>query len=80
MSEVCKYGDPYCPCQDGDMCHYEGQNPMNPRYLIENARNAMRVVFSHKVGDVECMSPEVWDLLAETAVKAVLLQQEKLKC
>jgi len=19
----CKYGDPYCPCQDGDACHYE---------------------------------------------------------
>lgn len=23
----CKYGDPTCPCQDGDMCHYEGENP-----------------------------------------------------
>jgi hypothetical protein len=23
----CKYGDPTCPCQDGDMCHYEGPNP-----------------------------------------------------
>jgi len=19
----CKYGDPTCPCQDGDMCHYK---------------------------------------------------------
>ena len=26
----CKYGDPFCPCQDGDMCHYEGPNPMKP--------------------------------------------------
>lgn len=26
----CKYGDPYCPCQDGDSCHYEGENPMAP--------------------------------------------------
>lgn len=26
----CKYGDPLCPCQDGDMCHYEGENPMSP--------------------------------------------------
>lgn len=25
---LCKYGDPLCPCQDGDMCHYEGPNPM----------------------------------------------------
>ena len=23
----CKYGDPTCPCQDGDMCHYEGPDP-----------------------------------------------------
>jgi hypothetical protein len=22
----CKYGDPTCPCQDGDLCHYEGKN------------------------------------------------------
>ena len=20
----CPHGDPYCPCQDGDLCHYEG--------------------------------------------------------
>lgn len=20
---VCAYGDQYCPCQDGDACHYE---------------------------------------------------------
>lgn len=26
----CKYGDPYCPCQDGDTCHYEGKDPMAP--------------------------------------------------
>jgi hypothetical protein len=24
----CKYGDPACPCQDGDACHYEGENPL----------------------------------------------------
>ena len=23
----CPHGDPQCPCQDGDMCHYEGPNP-----------------------------------------------------
>jgi len=22
---ACKYGDPLCPCQDGDACHYEPQ-------------------------------------------------------
>ena len=31
----CKYGDPTCPCQDGDMCHYEGPNPMQPRYCAD---------------------------------------------
>lgn len=28
MNKDCKYGDALCPCQDGDMCHYEGVNPM----------------------------------------------------
>ena len=27
---ACKYGDPFCPCQDGMLCHYEGPNPMTP--------------------------------------------------
>jgi hypothetical protein len=31
----CKYGDALCPCQDGDMCHYEGQNPMKPPVEFE---------------------------------------------
>jgi hypothetical protein len=27
---VCKYGDPFCPCPDGDMCHYEGPGAWKP--------------------------------------------------
>ena len=36
---TCKYGDPTCPCQDGDACHYEGENPWSvpPKYTL-NAR------------------------------------------
>lgn len=26
---ACKYFDPLCPCQDGDMCHYGGRNPIS---------------------------------------------------
>lgn len=26
MMPKCKYGDPFCPCQDGDQCHYEGKD------------------------------------------------------
>lgn len=33
----CKYGDPTCPCQDGDPCHYEGENPMSPPNLRDKA-------------------------------------------
>lgn len=29
METYCPYGDPYCPCQDGDPCHYEGDDAMN---------------------------------------------------
>lgn len=28
----CLYRDETCPCQDGCLCHYEGKNPMKPRY------------------------------------------------
>ena len=31
MRPRCKYGDPYCPCQDGDQCHYEGVGAWSPR-------------------------------------------------
>lgn len=29
---ACPHGDPYCPCQDGDSCHYEwsGDTPPLP--------------------------------------------------
>lgn len=29
---ICRYGDPTCPCQDGDSCHYEdaGDSPAWP--------------------------------------------------
>lgn len=29
----CRHGDPCCPCQDGDVCHYEGLNPMRRALL-----------------------------------------------
>lgn len=31
---ACKFGDPLCPCQDGDACHYEGANPMTPPTVL----------------------------------------------
>lgn len=31
----CPHGDPTCPCQDGDPCHYEGDDAMAcPRYVL----------------------------------------------
>lgn len=30
LKAKCKYGDPACPCNDGDECNYEGENPMLP--------------------------------------------------
>lgn len=34
MNNPCKYGDPSCPCQDGDMCHYEGPNAWTKPYHL----------------------------------------------
>jgi len=25
---TCEFGDLTCPCNDGDLCHYEGEGPM----------------------------------------------------
>lgn len=38
----CKYGDPFCPCQDGYLCHYAGKNPMAPpvKYVWEDVELA----------------------------------------
>lgn len=39
----CFYGDPTCPCRDGDPCHYEGENPMNvPPEYVRRARGRFR--------------------------------------
>jgi len=32
--QPCKFGDVACPCQDGDPCHFEGENPMTPPTLL----------------------------------------------
>lgn len=41
---ACKYGDPTCPCQDGDPCHYEGDNPMlvRPEYVLQRIADLER--------------------------------------
>ena len=42
----CKYGDPTCPCQDGDICHYEGENPMSvpPEYVRAKCERLEKVI------------------------------------
>lgn len=44
---VCIYGDPTCPCQDGDVCHYVDSGKtkammVSPEYVL-NARRAAEV-------------------------------------
>lgn len=47
----CKYGDPLCPCQDGDLCHYEGKNPMKRREAtIEDLMQAQADCNKHMSG------------------------------
>ena len=40
---ACNYGDPTCPCKDGDPCHYEGENPMlvPPEYVRQAIKNGL---------------------------------------
>jgi hypothetical protein len=32
---MCRHGDPYCPCQDGDTCHYAGPDAWPPPPTVE---------------------------------------------
>jgi hypothetical protein len=51
---ACKYGDPLCPCQDGDMCHYEGDNPMIPPLLDDIYR---KILHGENCEDGMCFVP-----------------------
>ena len=33
--DSCPHGDPLCPCQDGDPCHYEGKDAMTCPKILE---------------------------------------------
>ena len=66
----CKYADPCCPCQDGDICHYEGKNPMlvpdeYARPAIHKLRKALE-----EIRDVAAISEgvEFYAMLAQKAL------------
>lgn len=44
----CKYGDPLCPCPDGDMCHYEGVDPwpLNDAYARAEIHRLRAVIMT----------------------------------
>lgn len=55
----CKYGDPACPCNDGDQCNYEGENPMvPPDGMVPICDDQLRVIYKETIyGNVvpECI-------------------------
>ena len=48
--KICKHGDRYCPCPDGDPCHYEGENPMPKPEEQEPARPVSKSYPRHGSG------------------------------
>lgn len=47
---TCIHGDPTCPCQDGDACHYEAC----PDAPTESGKNPMRCPTSGVIGCTSC--------------------------
>jgi hypothetical protein len=39
----CPYGDPTCPCQDGDACHYEGPDAWPARMVSRRVPSVVSV-------------------------------------
>lgn len=68
----CPHGDPFCPCQDGDSCHYEGPDPFpcpNPP-MHEQTFTAARIVKLNPDGSL----PEDLDLIPESPIRHVTLR------
>lgn len=68
---LCKYGDPTCPCPDGDLCHYEGKDAwpapaVSHNALTEPVRKAMMDHFSDKLSmeEIASFSYEISDNLS----------------
>jgi hypothetical protein len=68
MSErICKYGDPNCPCPDGDPCHYEGKDAFTPP---EQMTNTARIAIDHATQQIESLKAENSALKQELADEA----------
>lgn len=44
----CAYGDTTCPCQNGDVCHYEGPNPMTSWHTLTLEFTALNLLFGSR--------------------------------
>ncbi len=85
VKRACKYGDASCPCQDGDMCHYEGPNPMPrnqpqpaAREIVRDARLsgvliALAVVYAH---DQETIADEIITAMGSADLLRVAIAEE----
>ena len=71
-TKQCKGDDPMCPCQDGLMCHYEGENPMTlpGPTLAENDKMTDKEMAKAMTG-----LKEIWGQLSPVS----LSQSEKIE-
>jgi hypothetical protein len=66
----CKYGDPTCPCQDGDMCHYEGEDPWHKGSATEPTPQCTEDCLRKGYSDPNCVAHGVESgATAQTAPK-----------
>ena len=40
QKKPCVGNDPFCPCQDGDSCHYEGNDPFPVPLIKQGSRKS----------------------------------------
>lgn len=59
----CRYGDATCPCQDGDSCHYEGPDAMEPPSEIDRLAAALVNVWRGDETDEQAYDAACADLL-----------------
>ena len=77
----CKYGDPYCPCQDGAACHYEdcgSTKAMKQRYPLINKTKTLANALMTAPND-QCKTVDQWMQASRKAGEIIKVLVEALE-
>lgn len=76
-TKPCKYGDPFCPCQDGDSCNHEVMAKSAPVPQPQPTRMARH--FAKEIDDYLCTTDDVYEARLDKVVTVLLACSAQLR-